>query len=336
MFRIIHFFENSRSGLLPLVTYLVLPFWLLYNCAGLADEGKELAATGTELAEEASLLADWSKAFRLHPGILIQKIRTDSPRPIVLHAIQIDLKTPGLALSTTPRANDWQENKSETVRQTTRGFLRKARLEGKNMVLAVNADSFSPWPAPYQQETPADIGGLAASEGIIVSPPAGTPSLVIDKKGLAAVRVIESLSDQDNIQLAVSGFAFCLKDGLVQPSGDDLHPRTGLGLSDDGKFLYILVIDGRRFSRQGATTQELGEWLKRLGAHNAINMDGGGSSTLAWWNPNSQASDDDRCELINTPVGSGMKYETPEKDARYRPTERANGNNLGVFYQTAP
>ena len=62
-------------------------------------------------------------------------------------------------------------------------------------------------------------------------------------------------------------------------------------------------------------------------------MDGGGSTTLAWWNP--EAPGDDKCELINTPVGSGAKFESEQADAAFIPTERANGNNLGVYYQHA-
>ena len=96
----------------------------------------------------------------------------------------------------------------------------------------------------------------------------------------------------------------------------------------------MVAIDGRRYSRQGATTQELGEWLKKFGADDGINMDGGGSTTLAWWNP--QASDDARSELINSPVGSGVKFESEVADRQYLPTERANGNNFGVYYQQVP
>ena len=59
-------------------------------------------------------------------------------------------------------------------------------------------------------------------------------------------------------------------------------------------------------------------------------MDGGGSSTLAWWN--SAASGDDKAELLNRPVGNGLKLLTPDAD-RLGISERANGNNVGIWLQ---
>ena len=63
-----------------------------------------------------------------------------------------------------------------------------------------------------------------------------------------------------------------------------LAPRTAIGLSADGRWLYALVVDGRQptYSR-GADMDDLIRVLKAAGASDAINMDGGGSSTLAWW-----------------------------------------------------
>lgn len=94
--------------------------------------------------------------------------------------------------------------------------------------------------------------------------------------------------------------------------------------------LFVLVVDGRRHSSAGATTAELGQWLLDYGAHDGINMDGGGSSTLAWWNNN--ATSEDKIELLNRPVGNGLKLLTPDAD-RLGISERANGNNVGVWLQ---
>lgn len=247
-----------------------------------------------------------------------------------VHAVRIDLQTPGLRFYTTPRADEWKADERETVRQTTRDFLRDARKAGKALVLAVNADAFSPWPAPWNKPTPTNLLGLAISEGVVVSPASGTPSLMITKSGTARIAVTTAHTNIDDVQVAVSGFAFCLREGLPQPSGQDLHPRTGIGLSEDGRYLFVIVIDGRRASRQGATTHELGQWMQRCGAYDAVNMDGGGSTTLVWWNP--RLAGDDKTELINEPVGNGAKYESPLADRFYVPSERAVGNSLGVYY----
>jgi MYXO-CTERM domain-containing protein len=67
-------------------------------------------------------------------------------------------------------------------------------------------------------------------------------------------------------------------------NGDTLctarHPRTALGLSADKQKLFLAVVDGRATNRIGMTCDELGALLKGLGAADAVNLDGGGSSAM--------------------------------------------------------
>ncbi|MGC8784104.1 MAG: phosphodiester glycosidase family protein, partial [Armatimonadota bacterium] len=58
------------------------------------------------------------------------------------------------------------------------------------------------------------------------------------------------------------------------------HPRTAVGVTADGKLLLVTV-DGRQPMSGGMTLYELAQLLKQLGATDAINLDGGGSTTLA-------------------------------------------------------
>ena len=61
------------------------------------------------------------------------------------------------------------------------------------------------------------------------------------------------------------------------------HPRTSVGLSQDRKTMYIFVVDGRRkdsFFALGLTLPHLASMMKAVGCYNAINIDGGGSTTL--------------------------------------------------------
>ena len=100
---------------------------------------------------------------------------------------------------------------------------------------------------------PAEIayqrGGLAISGGVIVSPPTGTPSLVVDKSGgiysnYRSRRCLRRHSASSQRILTLFERWSC---PAIRP---DLHPRTGLGLSADNQWLYIVVVDGRRYSRQ--------------------------------------------------------------------------------------
>ena len=67
------------------------------------------------------------------------------------------------------------------------------------------------------------------------------------------------------------------------------HPRTFVGTTNDG-WVYLVVIDGRTPGKaDGATIHETARIARLLGLDNAINLDGGGSSTL-WTRPNGVVS----------------------------------------------
>ena len=75
-----------------------------------------------------------------------------------------------------------------------------------------------------------------------------------------------------------------------------------------------MTIDGRQPGySEGASTGETAEWMRMLGAYNALNLDGGGSTTLAIeWQDGSPV-------LLNRPCGPPPGL------------ERRVANHLGVF-----
>ena len=87
--------------------------------------------------------------------------------------------------------------------------------------------------------------------------------------------------------MAITGSQFLIDDGVVKVVDDrELHPRTAIGIDRDTHRLLLLVVDGRqRFSR-GYTMVELAEMMMELGADEALNLDGGGSSTMVARRPN--------------------------------------------------
>ena len=60
----------------------------------------------------------------------------------------------------------------------------------------------------------------------------------------------------------------------------DLHPRTAIGIDRDTGQLLLLVVDGRQDLSRGSTMKELAKLFQRLGAEDALNLDGGGSSIM--------------------------------------------------------
>lgn len=69
------------------------------------------------------------------------------------------------------------------------------------------------------------------------------------------------------------------KVGCTQDIFSSKHPRTLLGL-DANNQLYLVVVEGRQFTFGGVTLDELAQFTKQLGLISAINLDGGGSSTM--------------------------------------------------------
>jgi hypothetical protein len=82
-------------------------------------------------------------------------------------------------------------------------------------------------------------------------------------------------------QTAVSGDRPLLVDGVRRVINNRLaHPRTAIGIDADGRKLLLLVVDGRSSVSRGYTMVELADMMALLGAENALNLDGGGSSTM--------------------------------------------------------
>lgn len=89
---------------------------------------------------------------------------------------------------------------------------------------------------------------------------------------------------------------------------DERHPRTALGISQDGNKLILCVVDGRWELSAGVTTRQLAYLVKRAGAHIAYNLDGGGSSTLYAFNSGYNGTG-----LMNRPQGG--TYTRPVSNA---------------------
>ena len=104
------------------------------------------------------------------------------------------------------------------------------------------------------------------------------------KKGNKIELKIEMDLDIDEVKMAVSGGALLLENGEIPEKFTanitGSNPRTAIGTSKDGKTLYLITVDGRQSSSIGMTQTELAEFLKEKGVYTAMNLDGGGSTTM--------------------------------------------------------
>ncbi len=206
-------------------------------------------------------------------------------------------------------------------------------------VLAVNANYFSKSlrppqegePKGYQPGQPVDLTGLSLSDGRLVSAPRtsagrGDPALLIERDGRARIGYF-TRGDLKSARWGVAGIGAAEKqpgtllvtDGKntgetarVQPSNK--NPRTAAGVTADGRTLILLVVDGRQPTHSvGLTLPELADLMIELGADDAVNLDGGGSSSFYFVKS-------DGTVITNRP-----------SDGRWRPV----GNHLGFVRRAA-
>ena len=242
---------------------------------------------------------DWAKAQKVQRGIRLVKMELRSPRLIRAAVMRIDLKTPGLTLTTTGRDRDWGKIMPDrpgiriaTRRITSAEFMKNARRPrngkpGVDMIAVFNAAPWTPWESPFTHKYGMPLG-LNISGGVVVSDNhPELPALIEWKRG--GIELLPAVDRRlvPKIKEAASGFCFILHRGRVLPNegySAGLHPRLGCGLSADRRYLFIVAVDGRQKNWSlGATGSETAEILLAAGAFDAINFDGGGSTSLLYW-----------------------------------------------------
>lgn len=213
---------------------------------------------------------EWSSPA---PGIRYLRRRTGIQD---LHMMWLDLRSSHLSITTT-----LSEDRMITVEEFARRY-------GVN--IAVNANFFH-WNAKSC--------GLAMADGVVWSEAYGSGcdmSLVfgfanqateIDNEGTFRG---ESLSAQGFrwARYAVTGKPWIIRQGLAYFSLRaprhwlGRHPRTAVGISRDHHTLMLVVADGRRPDAIGLNGADLVSIFEFMGAYDAVNLDGGGSTTLYW------------------------------------------------------
>jgi exopolysaccharide biosynthesis protein len=118
---------------------------------------------------------------------------------------------------------------------------------------------------------------------VLIGRGTGADALGALKKGEKA-RVTWSL--RGNPEVAISGNKVLLLHGVRRVVDDlEMHPRTAVGIDRDTGQVLMLVVDGRQSFSRGYTMVELANLMQLLGADDALNLDGGGSSTMLALDP---------------------------------------------------
>lgn len=126
--------------------------------------------------------------------------------------------------------------------------------------------------------------GLTVIDGVCYGDTNGESVFVgLDDQGIMHVGYYTAWSAEvNNIKNGVSfGPVLIMNGEPVNPNAlpSGVNPRTAIGQRSDGAIL-MLVIDGRQAHSMGATYQDCMEIMLSRGAVNAINMDGGSSTSM--------------------------------------------------------
>ncbi len=293
------------------------------------------------LAPLAALPAAETEAQPFRGITLVTRTET-SPRNVTLRVLKVDLTAPGISFRLTQPGGA-----RETVRQRTVDFL-----EQQHAQFAINAHFFLPYPSEEPDADLVGFAASEGKVFSRFESPAqsyalvrAAPALVISKDNHAIIAHADPAATEGTITLekaavwtAVSGSAQIVTEGVktipeyvdadhagaaLTPGGPGqysnqkswyaaVNARTAIGLTRDARTLVIAVVD-RGAPGGGLAVGELADLLIRdFGVYNALNLDGGGSATLAMQDPATG-----RGEVINQPSDT--------------PAGRAVGSNLAIF-----
>ena len=128
-----------------------------------------------------------------------------------------------------------------------------------------------------------------------------------DKRaGIGLEAEYEEVAAEGNLLEACGGGELLVSHGnAMKPAGPE-EPRTCVGISEDGKTVYIMVVDGRRYEYSfGITLVDLAKCMQSIGAFTAINLDGGGSTTFYVRDKKLADDDEGRFVVRNWPSDNG-------------------------------
>ena len=213
-----------------------------------------------------------------------QQKQSSGEREHQVYCLRVDLSDPDVKFLTTPHCTN--NCAGETLSENASLFL-----EANGLQAVVNGSFYesSQGPSDLPLGSPYNVEGLAISQGKVVSPadePTRASAFLFTTNNLPIFLPTNAPpgTNTSGIYTALSGDRPLLINGVnVQTGGNtnDLDPRTATGLSQDHRYLYLMTIDGRQTGwSDGADFSSTAEWLKRFGAWEGMNIDGGGSTLM--------------------------------------------------------
>ncbi len=311
-----------------------------------ASRLRRMAFAASIILLTSNAVADgWMDEMRSHfvclrDGVSVREYTYESPRKMKVYVARIDLATPGIGFAATGRAASWGEPitpemapnaqegryRVETLRETTQAFMERMRAAGRNVEVAFNTTPWRPFPAPAGFEA-CDPIGLCIADGAEVSAREGGEGLfIVRTDGSCEIKPAAGLASTEDIAYAAAAFDVIMTNGVdavaVNMPEGGIHPRLALGLDAAKKTLVVVAVDGRQPERsQGADIADLRAIFRAEGVTDAVNMDGGGSTSLVVWDEaagrarmlNRHADGNVRADAVNFGIVFGAEAPAAEE-----------------------
>lgn len=231
----------------------------------------------------------------LFEGVSYRRLVRRAPRPVIVHLLTVDLEAPGLEVRVTPPRPTGGRHAAAS---TTSRFLASEGLQ-----VAINGAFFYPFRANGPFDYYPRLGDPVDNQGFLMARGAAYGALIEKETTLWIAGGRAALGREPHpAEEAISGYPLITAGAIEATFSPEIvphaaEPRTAVGVRASGTELVVVVADGRQPGySEGLTLPELAALLLELGATDAVNLDGGGSSTLVI------AGEDGRPRVLNTPI----------------------------------
>ena len=273
-------------------------------CYAFADYLCKLAGDYVEIEDNTYYSVYSSKASTLAPGITqeIKKATTSDNKNMNYFLVTADITRDDVDVFANYNENDPSQGwkMSRVIDQANAAQKKHSDPESEdyipnyNVIASVNASGFN--------MSTGEPSGLFVMNGVEYHPVDGNGFFAILKNGQAVIGTQDDYETyKDEIKEAVAGFGCTLiKDGAIAVNRTDSYyaeraNRTAVGITKTGKVVFM-VLDGRQAASCGGTMREIAQIMLEAGCVNAINLDGGGSTTFV-----AKQEGDSELSVVNNP-----------------------------------
>jgi hypothetical protein len=214
---------------------------------------------------------------RVSTGISYSSLRflNKSRQPLSIYAMEADLSNPLVTMKAV-----MPNNRTSFNLQTVKDLAIEFQNPGQTTYAVTNADFFDWTPVAGVPWGPIFVNGVVIKDA---AKNPGISYFAIKQDGKPAIGTFSDLpaASYPEYRDLVGGGVRLIINGNVRIYNDtEKHPRTIVGYTSD-HMVYLIVVDGRQTNHSvGMTYDELSAVMKSLDVREAINLDGGGSTTM--------------------------------------------------------